>query len=56
MSGHFFLIFLVVTGHIWGVLKTLKRQVTSDGDFGGFHISRWIIAVGARRVEGKKAG
>lgn len=46
----------MVTGHIWGVLKTLKRQVTSDGDFRGFHICRWIAVVGARGLEGKKAG
>lgn len=45
---------LVVTGHIWGVLKALKRQVTSDGDFRGFHICRWIAVVGARGLEGER--
>lgn len=45
---------MVVTGLIWGVLKTLKRQVTSDGDFRGFHICRWIAVVGARGLEGKE--
>lgn len=45
---------MVVAGHTWGVLKTQKRQVTFDGDFRGFHICRWIAAVGARWVEGKK--